>query len=192
MRKADPILGAIIDRVGECRIKLREAPFSMLVEAIIYQQLAMTAARAISHRFRALYPNNLPTPHALLKTPDEKLRAVGLSSKKVLYMKDLAEKRLKGAVRFNDFRRMGDEEIIANLTQVKGIGRWTAEMFLIFCLGRLDVLPVDDLGFRKAVQNTYHLTEPPKPETLRRLAEPWRPYRSIATWYFWRSRENPG
>jgi DNA-3-methyladenine glycosylase II len=184
----DPVLAAIIKRVGPYRIARRPARFEVLVRAIIFQQLAGHAARAIYDRFVKLFGNGrFPTPAMVVAMPDEKLRTAGLSAKKALYIKDLADHIERDAINFRRFHRMDDEEIIEALTKVKGIGRWTAEMFLMFNLGRPDVLPVDDLGFRNAVIKAYRLKRKLKRAQLIRFGERWRPYRSAATWYLWQS-----
>lgn len=184
--KQDRKLAKIIDRVGDFEIKKRNNHFAALVEAIISQQLASGAANAITLRFRKLYPR-FPRPVQILNTKDSKLRSVGLSKMKVGYLKDLARKIESGDLNIRTLSKMSDEEIIAQLTQVKGIGRWTAEMFLIFSCGRLDVLPVDDLGLRKGVQLAFSLPELPKPKEVEKIGMGWKPYRSIATWYLWKS-----
>ncbi|HXV45791.1 MAG TPA: DNA-3-methyladenine glycosylase [Nitrososphaera sp.] len=185
---ADSRLAAIIRSVGGYEIKLRKDPFHSLVEAIIYQQLAGSAADAIYRRFVGIY-GRFPHPKQLLATKDSRLRAAGLSERKIEYLKDLASRVSDGRLRLGRLREMSDEQVIEQLDQVKGIGRWTAEMFLIFCLGRQDVLPVDDLGLRKAMLKAYSLAELPSPESMRKIAQPWKPYCSIATWYLWKSLE---
>lgn len=184
--KEDPVMKVIIDSVGEYSLRRRNHHFAVLVESIISQQLATSAAEAIYRRFTALYPK-FPTASEILATRKSKLRSVGLSGMKVEYLKDLARKVEQGKIRTRALSKMNDEEIISHLTQVKGIGRWTAEMFLIFSLGREDVLPVHDLGLRKGVQMAFSLPELPKSEEVERLGSRWRPYRSIATWYLWKS-----
>lgn len=185
---ADARLAAIIKSVGAYEIKMRRDPFQSLVEAIIYQQLAGSAADAIYSRFVKIY-NRSPRPSQLLATRDAKLRAAGLSGRKIQYLKDLALRVSDGRLRLSRLPRLPDEEVIEQLVQVKGIGRWTAEMFLIFCLGRQNVLPVADLGLRKAMQKTYSLDELPSPKNMCNIAQPWRPYCSVATWYMWKSLE---
>jgi DNA-3-methyladenine glycosylase II len=185
---SDPVLARIIGQVGPVKIVLRPERFQALGRAIIFQQLAGKAALAIYNRVVALHPGaSFPTPAQILATPDEVLRKAGLSGRKALYLKDLAAHIQDGLLNFHRFARMDDEEIIADLTRVKGIGRWTAEMFLMFNLGRPDVLPVGDLGVRNAVMRHYRMRRRPTAERLRRLGEPWRPYRSAASWYLWRS-----
>lgn len=153
----------------------------------MYQQLAGSAADAIHGRFMKMYNGNFPAPARLLKTPVEKLRGVGLSGRKAEYMRDLAFRVRSGSIDLAALAKMGDEQVIEKLSEVKGIGRWTAEMHLIFCLGRPDILPVGDLGLRRAMQKAYSLRALPEPEKMARIALPWRPYRSVATWYLWKS-----
>jgi len=184
--RQDPILGKIIDSIGEYSLQRRNHHFAVLVESIISQQLATSAAEAIFKRFRSLYPK-FPTATQILATKKSKLRSVGLSGTKIEYLKDLAKNVEDGKVKIKLLPKMSDEDVIAHLTSVKGIGRWTAEMFLIFSLGRLDVLPVHDLGLRKGVQMAFSLPELPKPAQVEELGERWKPYRSIATWYLWKS-----
>ncbi len=187
---ADARLAAIIKSVGAYEIKFRKDSFQSLVEAIIYQQLAGSAADAIYRRFIKIYGGiKFPRPAQLLATPDYKLRAAGLSARKVEYLKDLALHVSDGRLKLASLTKMPDEQVIEQLMQVKGIGRWTAEMFLIFCLGRPDVLPVGDLGLRKAMQQAYALAELPSPAGMREIAQLWKPYSSIATWYMWKSLE---
>jgi DNA-3-methyladenine glycosylase II len=188
LRKTDPVLRRVIEAVGVYRIRYRDDPFAALVEAIIAQQVSVGAARAILKRLLDLYPRGL-TPRRLLNTPEDALRGVGLSRQKISYLHGLARQVHDGAIVLDAVARLDDEQVHKTLTQVKGIGRWTVEMFLIFCLRRPDVLPVYDLGFRKAVRQAYALDETPDPRTIETLAEPWRPYRSVATCYLWASLE---
>lgn len=182
----DPILRPIIDVVGEFSLKRKTHHFAVLVESIVSQQLATRAAEVIFDRFTKLYPK-FPTATEILATKNSKLRSVGLSSMKVEYIKDLAKNIEKGNVNIKSLSKMSDEKVVEHLTQVKGIGRWTAEMFLIFSLGRPDILPVHDLGLRKGVQKAFSLRILPKPKQVEEIGERWRPYRSIATWYLWKS-----
>ena len=184
--KQDPNLTRIIERIGDYQIKKRNNHFAVLIESIISQQLASAAAEAIFSRFKKLYPK-FPTSSQILDTKDAKLRSVGLSGMKIEYLKDLAQKIEDGKLKMKSLSKMTDDEIIEHLTQVKGIGRWTAEMFLIFSLGRLDVLPVGDLGLRKGVQMAFSMSELPKPKEVEKIGMRWKPYRSIATWYLWKS-----
>ncbi|MGO9603757.1 MAG: DNA-3-methyladenine glycosylase family protein [Candidatus Binataceae bacterium] len=187
---ADPVLAAIIAEVGPCRVTSRPDRFRALARAIIFQQLAGRAAQTIHDRVVALYPGRtFPTPTQILATPDDLLRKAGLSGQKTRYIKDLARHVDERLLNFHRFAKMEDEEIIADLTRVKGIGRWTAEMFLMFNLGRPDVMPVGDLGVCNAVMRAYGMRKRPKPEQLLKLAERWRPYRSAAAWYFWQSSD---
>jgi len=184
----DPQLATIIDRVGSYNLKRRNHHFSTLIESIISQQIATSAAEAIFKRFKKLYPK-FPTASEILSTRKSKLRVVGLSSMKIEYLKDLARHVEKGKLNIKSLSKMNDDDVITQLTQVKGIGRWTAEMFLIFSLGRQDVFPVDDLGLRKGVQKLFSLPEIPKPKEVEKLGEKWKPYRTIVTWYLWKSQQ---
>jgi DNA-3-methyladenine glycosylase II len=195
LSQTDPCLGEIIRSVGDFSIKIRKDPFQSLVESIIYQQLAGSAARVIYNRFIKYYTNgnnNINSrpflPEQILSTPNSAFRSlIGLSNKKIEYIKDLSAKVIQSKLDLSTLHKLSDEEVIAQLIEVKGIGRWTAEMFLIFCLGRLDVLPVTDLGIRKAMRKTYSLSELPKPAEMLSIAQPWKPYRTVATWYLWKS-----
>ncbi len=184
--KKDPIMKKIITSVGDYTLKRKRHHFAVLVESIISQQLATRAAETIFERFKNLYPT-FPTAFEILATEKAKLRSVGLSNMKVEYLKDLASRIDEGKVRLDTISKMNDEEVITQLTQVKGIGRWTAEMFLIFSLGRTDVLPIQDLGLQKGVQKAFSLSELPKPREVEDFGMRWKPYRSIATWYLWKS-----
>jgi DNA-3-methyladenine glycosylase II len=185
---ADPVLGAIIDRIGPLQVALEPDLWWSLVDAIASQQLSVKAAATIVARVAALGEDGTPPgPAALLVAPDEALRACGLSGAKTRYVKDLAARWLDGSLRHGLLVEMTDAEAIAELTQVKGIGVWTAEMVLIFTLGRPDVLPVDDLGIRVAVQRAYGLAARPEKAELERIGEPWRPHRTLASRYLWRS-----
>ena len=188
LSKADPVLARIIAEVGALGIPQRRERFQALVRNIIFQQLAGAAANAIYGRFAGLFPAvEFPSPDQVLARTDAELRSVGLSEKKVLYIKDLAAHVRDGKLNFDRFHRMTDEEIIANLTQVKGIGKWTAEIFLMFNLGRPDVMPADDLGVQNAVKRYYRMRQRPNRKRLLKHAERWRPYRTAAAWYLWRS-----
>jgi DNA-3-methyladenine glycosylase II len=188
--KVDSNLEKIIKIVGKYSINIRNDPFQSLVESIIYQQLAGKAANAIYNRFINYYKNKQITPTLILNSPNDNLKKVGLSNRKIDYLKDLALHVYDGRINLEELPKMNDEEIINKLVNVKGIGRWTSEMFLIFSLGRQDILPVTDLGVRKAIQKTYSLSELPQPNIMMEIAKPWRPYRSIATWYLWKSLSN--
>jgi DNA-3-methyladenine glycosylase II len=186
LKKCDPVLRAIIERVGPCRMQFSLPEFSSLAEAIVYQQLNGRAAETIFQRFTML-AGNPPTPEGILQLSDAQLRSVGLSKQKTAYVKDLAEKTLAGRLDFSRLPGLTDEEVIAHLTQVKGIGVWTAHMFLIFSLQRPDVLPTGDYGVRMAMQKHYKKRRLPQPKDMEKIAQAWAPYRSIACWYLWRS-----
>ncbi|HYL60546.1 MAG TPA: DNA-3-methyladenine glycosylase [Candidatus Acidoferrales bacterium] len=188
LSKADPVLARIIDEVGPLGIMPRAERFQALARTIIFQQLAGAAANAIYNRFVGLFPGpSFPSAEQVLAKTDAQLRAVGLSEKKALYIKDLASHIRDGTLNFHRFHRMTDDEIIADLTRVKGIGKWTAEIFLMFNLSRPDVMPADDLGVQNAVRRHYRMRQRPNRKRLLRHAERWRPYRSAAAWYLWRS-----
>ena len=189
--RRDPVLAALIRTHGACGLAAaqRADHFSALVRAITGQQLSTKAASTIYARLVALMPNGV-TPEAVASLTDEQMRAVGMSRQKIAYFRDLASKALSGALPLNSLDEMSDDDVIAALTQVKGIGRWSAEMFLMFRLHRPDVLPVDDLGIVNAVKNVYRLRKRPTADRIRKIGEPWRPYRSVACWYLWRSLDN--
>jgi DNA-3-methyladenine glycosylase II len=188
LARRDPVLKRLIAAVGPCTLQINPDGFAALARSIVSQQISTKAARSILARLEeSLLPRPLEAA-AVLALPEPQLRSAGLSAAKTRYLRDLAEQVVAGAVPLDDLHAMEDEEVIARLLPVKGIGRWTAQMFLIFSLGRLDVLPVDDLGLRLGVQEQYALPEAPGKDELTQLAEPWQPYRSVATWYFWRSR----
>jgi DNA-3-methyladenine glycosylase II len=187
LRHADPIMAAIIDRVGPLKIGYRRERFPALVRAIIFQQLAGRAAQTIHDRFVNALGGGLPTPEAVLAASDEILRGAGLSRGKMAYLRDLSSHVQSGSLDFKRLPRLTDDEIIAHLTRVKGIGRWTAEMFMMFNLRRPDILPVDDLGVRTAVMKAYDMAEAPLPKQLREFGERWKPHRTAAAWYLWQS-----
>jgi DNA-3-methyladenine glycosylase II len=189
--RRDPVLAALIRKHGACGLAAaqRSDHFSALVRAITGQQLSTKAAATIYARLAALMPAGV-TPGALASLSDEHMRAVGMSRQKIAYFRDLAEKALTGALPLEALDEMPDDGVIAALTQVKGIGRWSAEMFLMFRLHRPDVLPVDDLGIVNAVKNVYKLRRRPTADRIRTIGEAWRPYRSVASWYLWRSLDN--
>ncbi len=191
LRRVDPQLAELMDRVGPLRMNLRPAdsPFEALLRAITYQQLSGKAAATIHGRLLDLFPGEL-APERLLALPESDLRGAGLSRNKLLAVRDLATKTLDGSVPgFAVLARMTDDEVIARLTVVRGIGRWSVEMLLIFTLGRPDVLPVDDLGIRKGFQVAYGMKRLPAAVTLHRVARRWSPYRSVASWYLWRATD---
>ncbi|MGH2481108.1 MAG: DNA-3-methyladenine glycosylase family protein, partial [Ktedonobacteraceae bacterium] len=174
-----------IERVGPCQLVPNPNIFEALVDAIISQQISVKAADAIVARVRATTPDGLITPESLLLLDHDALRAAGLSTPKARYVRDLTEKITSGQLDLAQLEHLTDEEVIEKLVAVKGIGRWTAEMILIFSLSRPDVLPVDDLGFVEGVRSAYSLEERPKPKEMRERGEQWRPYRTFATWYMW-------
>ena len=184
--KKDPKIAKIIRDIGKYEITLVKNPYRSLIDAIITQQLSGAAADSISKKFQSLY-QRYPRPADVINTSDSKLRSSGLSKMKVSYIKDLSERIQSKEIMLRSLRDKSDEEAISHLMQVRGIGRWTAEMFLIFSLGRLDVLPVGDLGLRKGIQRLYSLPELPAKEEIEQIAEKWRPYRTVATWYIWKS-----
>jgi DNA-3-methyladenine glycosylase II len=187
LRAADPVMGAMIDAVGPYTLRFERDRFGMLVRSIVSQQISTAAARAIRQRLYQLAgPNGLTADNLLRFSPDQ-LRAVGLSQQKSEYVKDLAFQVNQGTVDLRRIGRLTDEQVIGTLTQVKGIGRWTAQMFLIFCLGRPDVFPHDDLGVRTAIRDHYGLADLPNKTVSHEIAAPWRPYASVASWYCWRS-----
>lgn len=187
LRRRDRVLRGVIDRVGPFTLKPQRDRFRSLVRAIIAQQISGSAARSIMGRFEAL--SGTISPGNVLKLSPARMRTAGVSPQKAAYLLDLAEKIHSGAVRLSTAGRLSDDEIVAELTQVKGIGVWTAQMFLMFSLGRPDVLPHADLGIRAAMRNLYELPELPDRDTCHRIAEPWRPYATVACWYCWRSLE---
>jgi 3-methyladenine DNA glycosylase/8-oxoguanine DNA glycosylase len=195
LRRADPTLGAVMRRTRRFSVEPRatQSLYAALVESIVYQQLSGKAAATILGRVRAIYaPKRFPTPQDILDTPDELLRGAGLSRAKTAALKDLAAHTIAGTVpTLARVRRMPDDEIVERLTTVRGIGRWTVEMLLMFRLGRPDVLPVADLGVRKGFAMIYGLDDLPTPDELTRHAERWRPYRSVASWYMWRVQDAP-
>lgn len=189
LRAADPVMRGLIDRIGTIDLAHEPDLWWSLVDAIASQQLSIKAAATILGRIEQLAPEGRrPSPREILETPDEMLRACGFSRAKVVYVKDLAAKWLDGTIQPERFDDFSDEEVIEHLVQVKGIGRWSAEMVLMFTLHRPDVLPVDDLGLKIAAQEAYDLPDRPDAKTLRELGERWRPWRSIASFYLWRSR----
>lgn len=186
LKKCDPVLRAIIEQVGPFRMQYGTPEFGSLAEAIVYQQLNGKAAETIFKRFAALAGEPL-TPEGILKLSDEQLRAAGLSKQKAMYLKDLAAKTAAGILDFTKLPELPDEQVIEHLTQVKGIGVWTAHMFLIFSLRRLNVLPTGDYGVQMALKRHYRKRKLPKPKDMEKIARAWEPYRSVACWYMWRS-----
>ena len=186
LKRSDPVLRAIIERVGPCRMEFGVPEFSSVAEAIVYQQLNGKAAVTIFNRFAELAGDPL-TPEGILKLSDEQLRSVGLSKQKSAYLKDLASKTSDGLLNFARLPEMTDEEVIEHLTQVKGVGVWTAHMFLMFSLRRPNVLPTGDYGVQVAIKKHYKKRKLPKPKDMEKIAKAWEPYRSVACWYMWRS-----
>ena len=188
LSRRDRVLKRLIRAVGPCTLRYERNRFASLARSIISQQISTTAARAIRARVEAAVDGKGLTAAGILSLSDAEMRRAGLSASKMKSLRDLAEHVNGGAVRLRIIHKLPDEEVIDALIPIRGIGRWTAQMFLIFSLGRLDILPVDDLGLRAGVRDQYGLRELPDRDQLSELAEPWRPYRSIATWYLWRSR----
>jgi DNA-3-methyladenine glycosylase II len=188
LRQSDPILGEIIDRVGEYRIEFRDPDFETLVKSITYQQLSGRVASVIFGRLSMAAGGKI-TPENILKMRPSRMRALGLSGQKTEYIRDLARHTRDGVLVFEELAEMPDHQVIERLTEVKGIGVWTVHMFLIFALRRLDVLPTGDLGIRAAIRKAYGLAELPKPAEIEAMAKPWRPYCTVASWYLWRSLE---
>lgn len=185
--KKDPDLYPIICKVGKFQIKITKNHYQSLVEAIITQQLSGAAAKSIIRKFRAIYGSRFPKPIDVIKTRNLELQRSGLSKMKINYIKDLSKKIESKEINLRKLCKMNDEDIIQQLIQIKGIGRWTAEMFLIFSLGRLDVLPVGDLGLKKGIAHAFSLDELPEISKIQALAQQWKPYRTVATWYLWKS-----
>jgi DNA-3-methyladenine glycosylase II len=186
LKKADPVLREIIKRVGPYRIEYSDPEFHSLAEAIVYQQLNGKAALTIFKRFAALAGEPL-TPEGILKLTDAQMRGAGLSKQKTSYLRDLAEKTDRGELNFANLANLSDEAVIEQLTQVKGIGVWTAQMFLMFSLRRPNVLPTGDFGIKMAIKKHYKKRKPPNPKQMEKIAKCWEPYRSVACWYLWRS-----
>lgn len=192
LKRADPVMASIIERCGRFKVQYREPIFQTLVRSIVYQQLSGKAALTIFTRLLEGAKANPLTPEAILKMRPQRMRSLGLSGQKTLYIRELARKTRDGGIVFERLPELEDAEIVARLTEVKGVGVWTVQMFLIFALRRLDVLPVGDLGVRAAMKKAYGLPELPKPGEMEKIAASWRPYCSVATWYLWRSLDNQG
>ncbi len=184
----DPIMAEVILRVGPCTLMPNPNVFETLVDAIVSQQISVKAANAIMARLRLATSGGLLTPQALIQLDHDALRAVGLSPQKIRYIRDLTERVSSGQLDLQHFGELDDETVIKELVAVKGVGRWTAEMILIFSLGRPDVLPVDDLGLLEGVRQTYGLDVRPTRKEMLERGEVWRPYRTFATWYMWGTR----
>src|SRR6202142_2227133 len=186
LKKSDPVMRGIIARVGPCRMEFGPPEFHSLAESIVYQQLNGKAAFTIFQRFAALAGEPL-TPQGILKLSEAQMRSVGLSKQKASYLKDMAERAARGELDFSRLPEMADDEVIQHLTQVKGVGVWTAHMFLMFTLRRPNVLPTGDYGIQMAIKKHYKKRKLPKPVQMEKIAKSWEPYRSVACWYLWRS-----
>jgi DNA-3-methyladenine glycosylase II len=193
LMKCDPTLRQLIKRVGPCRLHAAapKDPFETLCRTIASQQLSIAAAETIYGRFSDLFPRRRPTPERVMTLEEARIRGCGFSRAKVSFIKDLAAHVLDGRLDLRRLRTHPDEEVLRQLVAVKGIGRWTAEVFLMFRLGRPDILPADDLGLMNAVHRAYRLRRRPTPKALRELGERWSPYRSVAAWYLWASLDSP-
>jgi DNA-3-methyladenine glycosylase II len=187
--RRDPVLGAVIRRVGACALEQRGKPYAGLLRSILFQQLAGAAALSIERKVLGHFGGRYPKPEVLLARSDEQLRSLGLSRQKIAAMRNVATAFASGAVRERALFRLADDTVVTQLTAIKGIGEWTAHMLLMFNLGRMDVLPVGDYGVRKGVQQLYRLDALPNRATVTAIGERWRPYRSVASWYVWRSME---
>jgi DNA-3-methyladenine glycosylase II len=187
--RSDPRLAAVMRRAGACPLRPAGRPYAHLVRSILYQQLAGAAASAIEGRFQAIWGGRTPRPDELLRVRATTLRTAGLSHAKIRAVKSVAETFASGAVRERRLWHLDDDAVLEALTVIHGVGAWTVHMLLMSSLGRPDVLPVGDYGVRKGAQKLYELDEMPKPAELEALAEPWRPYRSVASWYLWRHDE---
>jgi DNA-3-methyladenine glycosylase II len=188
LRKSDPVLSAIIQRVGAYGIQFREPDFGTLVRSIVYQQLSGRVAKVILDRLLAAVGGEV-TPARILALRPARMRKLGLSTQKTAYIRDLARHTRDGKLVFTELPTLTDQEVIERLTQVKGIGVWTAQMFLMFALRRHDILPTGDLGVRNAIRKAYNLPELPTPAEMEKIARNWRPWCSVASWYLWRSLE---
>ncbi len=189
LQKCDPVMKRIIKQVGPCTLKTSRDRFLMLVRSIVSQQISTAAARTILNRLHELVAPDKISPATVAKYDIDDLRAVGISRQKAGYFIDLTEKVHSGQVELNNIGRKNNDEVIAELVQVKGIGQWTAQMFLMFSLGRLDVFPHGDLGIQNGIKKNYKTSDPPTKSEMIELAEPWQPYSTIASWYLWRSLE---
>ena len=191
LSKHDMRLAAVIKKTGLCTIRPHSDYYRELVESIISQQLSIKAAASITERFKALFPSNFPTPDQILITSHEKLRGVGLSNAKANYVRDLAQHIVDGRLTLEQFDSLTNEEIITELTAVKGIGEWTAHMFLMFAMARLDVLAIGDLGIKVGVQRLYGLEQLPSADDISAIAKKyhWHPYETVACWYVWHSKD---
>ena len=185
----DKKLKKIISSVGECKIRIITNPFEALVEAIITQQISDSAGKTISLKFKNLFGKKYPTPSDIIKLSKDEIKSVGLSRMKAEYIFDISQMIVDGKLDFKIFKEMSNEDVISELTKIRGIGRWTAEMYLIFALGRMDVFPLGDLGLINGIKKLYHLENPSNDEILK-ITNNWIPYRTIGTWYIWRGVKN--
>jgi len=190
LKRGDARLGELIERLGPCGLTQKPAEFQTLAGAVLAQQLSSKAASTIQARLLAALGGRLE-PAAVLRLTVEELRGFGLSRPKAGYLLGMAQMAVAGELDFASLPGLADDEVIRHLTRAKGVGEWTAQMFLMFALGRLDVLPVADLGIRNAMQRLYRMRKPPAPERMLKVARPWRPYATVACWYLWRSLEGP-
>ncbi|MFH1145785.1 MAG: DNA-3-methyladenine glycosylase 2 family protein [bacterium] len=190
LSRQDPVIGRLIKQKGQWKLKLETDCWKALCEAIVSQQLSTKVADVIFKRFKKLGgKHGLPTPRQVVKWKAERLRAIGLSWQKISYFKDLANRINTSQLIMEDLPKLSNEDVIKELVKVKGIGRWTAEMFLIFVLGRLDVLPADDLGLQRAIKKVYGLRRWPSPKKVLELGKQWKPYETIASWYLWKAAD---
>ena len=190
LKKSDPVMAGIIQRVGPFKLQYREPNFETLVRSIVYQQLSGRVASVIFARLHAAAGEERLTPAGIMKLRPERMRKLGLSGQKTVYIRELAKHTKRGSVVFESLPGLDDAAVVEHLTRVKGIGVWTAHMFLMFALRRNDVLPVGDLGIRSAMKKAYGLDDLPKPAEMEKIAAAWKPYTSVACWYLWRSLEN--
>ena len=185
--RSDKKLGPLIRRIGPCSMRITKNPFQTLVEAIIYQQLSEASATAITKRFLKLY-KKFPTPRQVNNTTDKKLKDIGLSGTKINYIKGLSKLIIQKKIDFKKIAKLNDQQVIEELTKIKGIGNWTTQIYLMFCLQRKDVFPVGDLGIQKGIRDLFSLKELPDPKTMEKFSARWKPNRSIACWYIWKSQ----
>lgn len=189
LSKKDPVLGEVIKKIGPLYIRIGGNYFTELLESIVSQQLSVKASDTIWKRFITLFPNGIITVEAVIDIEDQKIREAGISWQKISYIKDLAKKSIESGILFEQFEIMSEEEIITELIKVKGIGRWTAEMFLMFSMQRPDVFSYGDLGLRRAIQKLYFLKKEPTQKQAEKIAQKWRPHRTLACRYLWKSLE---
>jgi DNA-3-methyladenine glycosylase II len=189
LSEKDRVMAALIRRLGYSDFRISSTPYQSLIQGIIYQQLSSSAAKAVLHRFLALYGGTYPEPATLLETGDEKLRSTGISTKKVGYLKEVARFELTGTLRQDRLSRLTDEEVMEELDRIRGVGPWTVQMLQIFVLGRLDIFPSADLGIRRSIATNYGMGSPPTPSQAEQFSKRWRPYRTLASIYLWRSSD---